>query len=427
MIVETLIGGAPASVGSGPVKSMSLSDTVDDRAAGIELPESRAEVADPFRRSYSNALHLFRGIAAASVFINHYIDFLSQPALVLAPLGLIDRGLSAVALFFVMSGAVLAISLDRFQWSVASYAAYAVRRAFRLLPMIVVSCSIGYLYARFQQPMDQASPVLAPEFFRFYRSAVSWTGLLFAWTGLYAALNPPMWSIYIEIVASAVLPIYVTLSRRLSGSIALCGFLLAVSFATSGLDGRLERNHWPVYMVDFAAGLLACHLGRLASTAVNRIPGVVYGLLVCALFLALMNGRSVFQFADHGHAPGNLFDTVVSLALVVVLIERRGIQGRTAIASFLGDTSYPVYLLHWPLLCVLLATSVRLFGDSWIQTHAALWQVSMLVLAAVCVWSLAWLSFHFIERPAIRAGRRMALWVANLQSGPSRLRRTRAH
>jgi peptidoglycan/LPS O-acetylase OafA/YrhL len=377
----------------------------------------------PFERPFSIALHGVRGAAALSVFVNHFFDFLSYDSFLLAPLHWIDGGLSAVALFFVLSGTVLGISLRRFRPDAALYAGYAVKRAFRLLPMIIVSCSIGFLYTH-SAGSPAAGDIFAPEFYNFYQSPLTIGQLLFSWTGLYASPNPPMWSIYVEIVASVLLPFFVLCSRKPLGSAVLCACLLALSFVTSGANGHFARNHWPVYMVNFSVGLLLCHLGRFVSSAVNRLPGGPFVLVTIALYVLLMNGRTLFGLGRgdaHGDAACNLFDLTVASILIVLLMEHRTSWTPAPLWRFLGDISYPLYALHWPILCLLLVGSVRLFGTVWIAAHIELWTISMFVGSALLLVVLAWNGYWWLERPAIAVGKRLADGLSRRSKNSPRL------
>jgi peptidoglycan/LPS O-acetylase OafA/YrhL len=138
---------------------------------------------------------------------------------------------------------------------------------------------------------------------------------------------------------------------------------------------------------------------------------MVFGATVIALYLLLMNGRTMLGFGPddaHGDAGSNLFDLTVSVALVLLLIERRAAGTRSSLSRFLGDISYPLYLLHWPVLCLLLAGSVRLLGAGWIAVHVELWTVSLFALSAPLLILLAWSCYRWLERPAIAAGKRLA-------------------
>lgn len=216
----------------------------------------------------------------------------------MAPLNWIDDGVSAVALFYVLSGTVLGISLRSFQLEGALYIGYAAKRAFRLLPMIIVSCSIGFLYAHSVGSSSVAGGgIFAPEFYNFYQ-----------------------------------------------------------------------------------------------------------------LNVLLMNGRTLLEVGHgdaHGNAASNLFDLTVASILIVLLMGRRANWVPLPLLRFLGDISYPLYALHWPILCFLLAGSVQLLGTVWIAAHIEIWTISMFVGSALLLVALAWGGYRCLERPAIAAGKRL--------------------
>lgn len=364
----------------------------------------------PFRRPFSLRLHGLRGAAALSVFAAHFLDFLGHDSVVLRPLQLIDGGVPAVALFFVLSGTVLGISLKDFRPELRIYAAYIIKRGFRLIPMMVISCSVGFLFS-YTLRGEPSDGILGEEFYNFYKSPLTIYKLILSYAGLYSGANPPMWSIYVEIVASVLLPLFVLCSKRLAGSIILCISLTLLSIAASGADGHLARNHWPVYMVNFSTGLLLCHVGILVSRQINLIPRWLFRIIVLCLYLALMNGRVIIglgQVDAHGDAASNLVDLAISAILVIFLMERKGEPAAAIFCKLVGDISYPLYLLHWPTLCLLLAGSVRILGIAWISAHLEWWSVTMLLMSGAIVFGLAWASFRWVEKPAIAAGKILA-------------------
>ena len=370
------------------------------------MNERSAGSTDPFSRPFSPDLHALRGFAALAVFFDHYLAFLSTRPGIVWPLGFVSGGLSAVALFFIMSGVVLGISLRRFEPKVTGYVAYAVRRAARLLPMIVLTCTIGYVFSNYVKS-DVVSPLLADQYYHFYQEPMSLGRLLFAFTGMYSGANPPMWSIAIEIIASALLPLMVLCSRNLRNACLVGLVFLVVAVMTSGVEHRLLPNHWTVYLVNFQLGIILCYLAAMAGDWVRRIPERVFYWLPIGLFLVLMNGRLVLDLAKHGHIAGNLFDMVIASALVILLLERRHPLGNTRVGHFLGDTSYGLYLLHWPVLSILLPASLTVWGLTALAAPEA-WGATMLVVSLALLLGLAWLCYQQVERPAIELGRRLS-------------------
>lgn len=360
----------------------------------------------PFDRPFSPDLHALRGFAALAVFFDHYLAFLATKPGIAWPLGFVSGGLSAVALFFIMSGVVLGISLRRFEPKPTSYAAYAVRRAARLLPMIVLTYTIGYVFSNYVKG-GVASPLLSDQYYRFYQEPMSLGRLLFAFTGMYSGANPPMWSIAIEIIASALLPLMVLCSRNLRNACLVGLVFLLVAILTSGVEHRLLPNHWTVYLVNFQLGIILCYLAVMAGPWVRRIPERVFYWLPIGLFLLLMNGRLVLGLAKHGYIGGNLFDMAIAAVLVVVLLERRHPLGDTRLGHFLGDTSYGLYLLHWPVLSILLPVSLTVWGITAMEAPAA-WGTTMLVVSLGLLLGLAWFCYQHVERPAIELGRRLS-------------------
>ncbi|ODN71382.1 acyltransferase family protein [Methylobrevis pamukkalensis] len=116
-------------------------------AEPMETTVVPAAVPAAFDRPFSAPLHGVRGVAALAVVWSHVLALLAVASPTLLPLGFMSGGGAAVALFYVLSGAVLAISLKRFAPSIPAFAAYGVRRLFRLYPLLIATTAFGFGYA----------------------------------------------------------------------------------------------------------------------------------------------------------------------------------------------------------------------------------------------------------------------------------------
>ncbi|KQT46809.1 hypothetical protein ASG52_14005 [Methylobacterium sp. Leaf456] len=156
-------------------------------------------------------LDALRGVAALSVVLGHlYLAYNGSEAgwVYRTALSPFVSGTMAVVLFFVLSGFVL--SLPYAAGRGRSYPAFAVGRLIRLYPPVIVfvliSAAIGYLIH------GQPSPDGLRRAFRMWDEQVSWLNvaahlLALGFPADSIRLNPPIWSLIVEIRASLAFPL----------------------------------------------------------------------------------------------------------------------------------------------------------------------------------------------------------------------------
>ena len=363
-----------------------------------------------FDRPFNNSLHGLRGLASLSVLLSHFIGFILFSGFVMKPLRFFDAGLPAVSLFFVMSGAVLGISLRNFRADRGTYLAYLVRRFLRLWPVIALSTLLGYTVL-VVTPDLIGDQIYTSIFHRYVASSLGASDVILSLSFASSVINPPLWSISVEVIASILLPFMAIASRRLAGCLYLCLACLLLAIAVGHRESIWFIGHWPAYLINFALGLLACHLALWARPWIGRMPGWLFVMVVVGLYLGLMNTHSMIQLPmKPGHFLGNLCDLAFALPLVVLLMERdRGFAGlASGIGRFLGDTSYSVYLLHWPIMVGILAIAGLAFGPATIMAHGELFSAGLLSACLIVTLLAASLSYRYVEKPAVAAGRALA-------------------
>jgi peptidoglycan/LPS O-acetylase OafA/YrhL len=178
--------------------------------------------------------------------------------------------------------------------------------------------------------------------------------------------------------------------------------LLAAWFVLSGLSFVLSmpfRNVIDPEHIGFLVGMAGCYLVRTA-----RIPAP-HALLTVGLagFMACYVLAGYFGQAGDINAiladprsRGPLLPLVFSSLLIIVgsvEIERSTGMRAPAALRYLGDASYSLYLLHFPVLVVI----IKLFHGLHMDRHFPLWALLLGCTVAATVISVV---FHaLVERP----------------------------
>jgi peptidoglycan/LPS O-acetylase OafA/YrhL len=300
-----------------------------------------------------------RGVAALMVLGFHVLE----AYYVSSPTGRFDQLLNhaylAVDFFFALSGFVIGYAYDD-RWGGMSVGNFLKRRIFRLHPMVVFGTLLGavlfYFGASTVFPLVSGTPL--------------WKVLLYAvlgilmiptppsidirgWKEMYT-LDAPIWTLAFEYIANVLYALFI---RRFS-KVVLVIFVASAACATLHLTltqgdvigGWTTETHHVLIgftrlMYPFFAGLLLYRLGKVVR--------IRHAFLWCSLLLVALLAMPRIGGEESLWANG-LYEAVVILAvfpLIVAMGAGGQVKGKTASrwCKLLGDISYPVYLVNYPL------------------------------------------------------------------------------
>ncbi len=365
------------------------------------------------------ALDGLRGLAVLAIVLRHWWESIFSLAWdrqdwLHGPLAPLLAATAWVHLLFVLSGFVLTGSLERSRGA-GNLVQYAVRRFFRLYPPFICAAFFTWVVSALYSGSPAGSGVtnwvrmivaIRPDF------AALLSSLLLPGTA--AGLLPMGWSLTIEVVFSALLPLMCLLARRLHWSALLGGALLALWIP--GSPGELLNTRGLfLCSADFAFGIgLWLERERLARLLQGRN---LVASLIGVVGVFLIGWPTAARWAIH--LPTSVaFLTLGSVALMVAAEHcaplRRGLECRPLL--FTGRVSYSLYLLHIPVLFLLAPRIVR---DGGTAGEAVLLLALLLIISLL----LSALSFRWIERPSIELGNRLVHQLAHKLGVAERLSR----
>ncbi|MEP5729348.1 MAG: acyltransferase [Sulfitobacter sp.] len=351
-------------------------------------------------------LHAARGIAAAIVLF-HHISLVHQTNMTTRlTLDTVLNAHGAVIFFFVLSGYVLTASMVRSGVTRVTVMQFITRRAFRIYPALIAAFVLALAVWALGEPAGQGDKTgwYIRYSDRFFESEMSWLEVLQNLIPVSFVANPPTWSIFTELVGSACIPLIVFWFRRGTGfMVAGLALFLVLSAIFVGKSGGF---HYLNFMVFFALGAVVFFHNPL----IRLTRPVLWGLAGSAA-VALLLCRMVYKVLVFGEmSPIEVYnsDWVMALleggfamVLIACLAAPQWRNNTLRMPAILGDYSYSIYLMHFPMiwLAVWLSAEIpALSSDS--ATIAVFWiGIPALTFAA------AGLSFRFLEKPAIRAGR----------------------
>lgn len=366
----------------------------------------------PPRRVRLDALDGLRGIAALGVLVLHVWMF-SYGDSGKPPKGFLDFALGelrlGVQLFFVLSGFLIfrpfaAALLDGARKG-PSLKRYVIRRAARILPGYWLALGASFLLLKHLDHPMQVDPAELPVFLVFAQNHFLET---------IKHLDPPMWTLAIEVSFYAMLPVFGLLALKLLGrhergrsrtALTAATLLVVAGGVVSTILAYTHR--WPQtlstsllpHLVEFGAGMTVAVLLHARPSLDRARAGAL-----AVMGIALVVGNSWWHATGQGSqdvrswvgdAPG-----ILGLALVLAVLVAGPWPARLLSrgpAKWLGSISYGVYLIHFPVI-VFLRMTERWPEDSLTR--------ELLKVMAITI-PLATFSWLCVERPVIRWAQRI--------------------
>ncbi|MBW0446682.1 acyltransferase [bacterium M00.F.Ca.ET.228.01.1.1] len=314
---------------------------------------------------------------------------------------LVDRtlnGQAAVELFFVLSGCVLALSLqtasgtaDR-SWIKAFY----VKRFFRIYPALWVSIALTLCLWPLIR-MGLASPAYSTWALDAYPSEITARSVMLSLAAIYVHLNWPMWTLRVELFYSILFPaiFLMVTNERTRGPFMILIALLALL--------PIPRNLSLHYSLAFSLGALIPS-SRGIGNAHYRLIGL--GLIPVLMYFRVALETSV------GLKNIETLEILIAAVIVYCLYHNKKrmplLDGR--FFGYIGKISYSVYVLHFPIVFGIAAVMVAVFGTAAIQ-HNPLLMASLLgVLTLLLTAPLSMVANRFVEDGGNALGKRLATW-----------------
>jgi peptidoglycan/LPS O-acetylase OafA/YrhL len=350
------------------------------------------------------ALDGLRGVAAMAVLVLHVWMFdhgdAGRPEK-----NVLDRVLGefrlGVPLFFVLSGFLLHRAfagriLDR--RPAPSVRRYALHRAARIVPGYWLALAGAWIVLSAAGHPLLVGPSEIPVFLLFLHNHFDATA---------RQMDPPMWTLGVEVSFYLLLPLVAIAARRLGPGrrrqFAVCAALTLGGMGTTWLS---MARAWPdtvttsllTWLPLFTVGMGTAVL--VHGRTLSRRDG--WALLAAGAALIVADGAwhslGIGPYGVRvvgGDVPAAIGFAMIVAALVAAPLRARVLSSRPAV--MLGDLSYGVYLWHY--LAIIWLRS----NDRWSSDLG-----EVVVLTAALTLAAAAVSWFFLERPVLRAVRRTA-------------------
>jgi peptidoglycan/LPS O-acetylase OafA/YrhL len=236
----------------------------------------------------------------------------------------------------------------------------------------------------------------------FSRSHLHWKDVILSYAAVEDYVIPPLWTIAVELAGSAFVPLAAALVRRGGGlPLAICAAFI-ISFAI----GVRTPYHIAIYLVDFFLGA-ALTTDRIQTLfrRLGRFSTPFLWVSVAMLWLY----RGLFDRPDAGPL-GNAVEALAAFgAIGAILYSGAGfslLRQRSMI--MLGDISFSVYLLHFPIMFIMAKVVAALPMAALPPLGQAVMLTAMTIAVTV---PAAYATYRWVERPGVWLGKQLSIRV----------------
>lgn len=335
--------------------------------------------------SRANNFNLIRLVAAFLVLAGHSYPMTGKPNKLTAALGY-DPGSLGVAMFFVISGFLITRSAEN-----RSLVEYAFARFLRIVPALaVVVLATAFVIGPIFTKLPLVQYFTSTETYLYLMNAIpyrTWFTLpgLFYDLRIAGGVNGSLWTLPLEAACYVILPalLFLGLMQRywvlVVTAAAAVGLFVGIkvfglSFGNAGpvLFGVTQLYQLAHYGMFFLVG---------AALWIHRddIPLHWIGGVLCFALLVAARHTSYTTLALY----------VVMPYFVMYLAFAKPIMPE--LTKKVGDLSYGTYLMAFPLQQSLISMSGKTIGPQ-----------TLTLIVTLIVLPLAWLSWRYVEKPALR-------------------------
>ena len=335
------------------------------------------------------ALTGLRGMAALWVILFHLFPGSSIPV--------IKHGYAGVDIFFLLSGFVLShvYLRDDSLTTMQGYVRFLGVRLARIYPLHLCTLLVLFLIVAF---LPKFTVPYVHRDVQFGGSEFIANLFLIQNWGFCSTpdWNGPSWSLSAEWFAYLAFPFLLIPIRRIASKPllvalalgALLGMVVLLYLAGYRVTDGVGRAGMVRMACEFVAGCLL-YAAFARGWRVRVVPSLLLMIVILSVGMLLSSCALIMVFA---------FAFMVLLAAQGHNLYAQALQLRPAM--FLGEISFSLYLTHWIIIQVF----------NWLRKNGLPWGPTTIAIASLLVvFSLSMTTYHLIEMPARKWGRRLAL------------------
>jgi len=358
-------------------------------------------------KPHYNLLDGLRGVAALLVVWYHIFEGYAFAGGTL--IESINHGYLAVDFFFILSGFVIGYAYDDRWGKSLTLKDFFKRRLIRLHPMVVMGAVLGAITFLIQGSVQWDGTHIATSMVMvallltmFFIPAIPGANYEVRGNGEMFPLNGPSWSLFFEYIGNILYALFI--HKLSTKALMVLTVLLGIAltwFATFDISGYGSIGvGWTLDSVNFLGGALRMlfpfTMGMLLSRHFKPIK-VRGAFWICSAVLLVLFAVPYIE----GTSPiswNGLYEAFCIIVIFPILVWV-GASGNTTdkqstqICKFLGDISFPLYIVHYPFMYLFYAWLIK----NQLFTFAETWQVAL----GVYFWNilLAYIVLKVYDEP----------------------------
>lgn len=356
-----------------------------------------------------------RGVGALLVIFFHFGEAFATDWTTQA----VNHGYLAVDFFFILSGFVIGYAYDS-RWSRGmTTGRFMLRRLIRLHPMVILAALLGVASYLFQGSVrwdgtlvPLHAVIIALLLGLLMIPAIPHTITDVRGNAEMFPLNGPQWSLFFEYIGSLLYALLLhRLSTRLLRLWVIVSGLGVIACTMANFSGGYTMGYgWSILGWDiipcggFVGGFLQmsfCFGTGLLMTRDFKAGKPVRGAFwICAALLAIICCAPYISLSGGVTPLNGIYDLICTLLILPALVwlGARGVttdRFSTSVCEWMGRLSYPVYIIHYPLMYLFY---------SWVWNNHITFNNAIPAMAAILVAIplMAWAALKFYDEPVRR-------------------------
>lgn len=337
-----------------------------------------------------------RGVAAIIVVTFHLCEPLSTNNID----KMVNHGYLAVDFFFLLSGFVIGYAYDD-RWNKMTIGSFFKRRIERLQPMVVLGMTLGAIGFYFTDstlwPLIHTVPVwkfLLVVLVGYTILPVPLSLDIRGWEEMHP-LNSVGWSLFFEYIANILYAIGIRKFSKTALSVLVV--IAAIALAQLAISNGDVSGGWTLNKAHLRFGFTRVMYPFFAGLLLSRIvkpTKIKNAFLLCSILIAIILYMPRIGGADNLWMNG-IYESVCIILIfpVIVYIGASGViqsQRGNRICKFLGEISYPLYMVHYPLVY---------FYVAWLSNHKGytivqVWPQALAILIGAIILAYAALKWY---------------------------------
>lgn len=329
----------------------------------------------------------------ANVWGQNYFKFYDLQSKLQQILMILGNGGAAVTMFFLLSGFVISLSMDKFQFGLSNYLNFLLKRLVRLYPVYlftVIAISV-FVWLGIDYQTFKGASTWYHWWMNFELDFVEFLKNVFF---IHINLGGVTWTLRVILLATPIMPLLYLFSKKINWfySLVVTSFLIYIAFNYLNFPNFRDFR----YLFMFFLGMSLPKFKELFARFNPFWFYLISPVLLCFFF--------VIRFQTNEYL-GGVYESVASFILLGIILYQPKVKIFNFLDNrlfvYLGRISYSLYLVHFSVLYLLARFMFQLlpnlpYSSYYLAIHSALLVISLGITVPI-----SHLLNRFVELPPV--------------------------